>query len=530
MSRDRDKGATNPHVDGADRLDPALQELFDRAYDEELPVDVGARHLWTLYRSARTPVAGVLSAPNVGAVRRRMVNATLAIVVFLLPGLLGQASAQAMPGDLLYGVKRHHELTQLETAISWETRDQLLAQQAEQRLIEAQAIALTRPEDVAHVIADADSAIEALGASPVAESRDRAEEIRSQATTRLVALVDDIAEPQGDAVRVAIEELATPDVPDATGTEVGDREIAAADGVTEDAVTENAGDDTTGGSVPAGGAPSAATPGQPTSAPLLVPSEATPGSAATLEPEPMPSPREGPGTGSTPSPSAGPAGERPAAFPADSCEPAATSSPSTPPHVLDLERAACDDGVSPSTPPVTDTPPPTTSPKPTTPAPTGTPSTPPVETGTPPATDDPNTPASEPTQEPEQSEPEPTREPDPSEPSTPRPGSPNAPVAEVPRSVQETPAAPQPDPTPTVDTPTPADTEPAVPSVPEPAADPDPGSEPDSVTGPGPSSEPAAPILPSPATTTTPLPSVSPALDSGPQAADMTPTTAPTTP
>ncbi len=92
------------------------------------------------------------SAPQRGFVSRlfaaRALATGLAIVLALVIGTYGlvSASAQSLPGDPLYGVKRTVEQTQLLLASDSQTRTQLEEQFAERRIREAQTIITQRRE------------------------------------------------------------------------------------------------------------------------------------------------------------------------------------------------------------------------------------------------------------------------------------------------------------------------------------------------------------------------------------------------
>lgn len=209
MIRDDDIEGPMPGVARSDLLDSRLQSAFDEAFVQDMPVDVEARHLWQLYRSARpSPVDGLSAAPRPGRLRRMAVSATLGLVALVFPGLIGQASLDALPGDVLYPAKRQYEQVQLSTAVSWAQRDEMLMDQAELRLLEAQSVARLRPRQLSRVVAQADRAIQKLEDSPEPASRARARNIRSEATRQLTALVDVVDERSRNDLLVAIDEIA----------------------------------------------------------------------------------------------------------------------------------------------------------------------------------------------------------------------------------------------------------------------------------------------------------------------------------
>lgn len=218
MTRDDDRGGhrpdgarpdVDPHNDvDSDDLDPTLQAVFSRAFVDELPVDVGARHLWLLYRSARpVEVDGLAAGPRTTPLGRLAASTCLALLVLLLPGLLGQLSANALPGDPLYPVKRQNEQMEVSQAVSWAQRDQVLLEQAERRLYEAQAVAGRRPARVAAAVSDVQTIIDQLEASPVASTRLQTETIRGDVARRLAALVDTVDAPSRDSLLVAIDKV-----------------------------------------------------------------------------------------------------------------------------------------------------------------------------------------------------------------------------------------------------------------------------------------------------------------------------------
>ena len=221
-----------PDVDdeGANDLDVLLRDAFRQAFVEDPPLDVGARHLWQLYRRAhRVGVRGHDRYEEQGRLRRVAVSASLSIIIIVFPGLLGQLSLDALPGDFLYPVKRHNETVALSTAVSWEDRDQMLVEQAERRLTEAQAVATLRPSEVLPAVNDVGAIMDELERSPVATTQAQVELIRGDFSHRLAALVDSISEPAKERIRVAVDEIVTADgirSPPAAARQVGKTETA----------------------------------------------------------------------------------------------------------------------------------------------------------------------------------------------------------------------------------------------------------------------------------------------------------------
>ncbi len=87
------------------------------------------------------PVATVVAAPRTSGVRRRVARLSAAAIVAVGGVGIVASSAQAVPGDMLYGVKRSVESVELALHRSDASRGEFQLEQARERLAEAEHLA-----------------------------------------------------------------------------------------------------------------------------------------------------------------------------------------------------------------------------------------------------------------------------------------------------------------------------------------------------------------------------------------------------
>lgn len=163
--------------DPMDDLDPRLAAMFTRAFRQPVEVEVAARHLWAIDREA-TRLAQERARPR--GLRRVLVAAMAAVALLGTSTAAVAASGPAMPGDLLYPVKRGTEQARLLVARSPEAEALVLLDIASRRATEAEHAAEDNPEDVDRLLREAAVAFTAASAVAV-ESADvsaQAEEVR----------------------------------------------------------------------------------------------------------------------------------------------------------------------------------------------------------------------------------------------------------------------------------------------------------------------------------------------------------------
>lgn len=322
-----------------DDLDPAISAEFKRAFAVRLDVETAARHLWVLHRAARDqgtavesypdPTAEVVgAAPRPRAWQRVLVPMMTMVVMFFGASAAVAASATSLPGDVLYPVKRGTETAQLLFADGPEAEAQLQLQFARTRLNELRAIAATRPERVAQVVADMGASLEAAGAGTqdvVAQTETLREEVQ------LAVAELDVEVP--DEALVAISPPAAPDVAqEETATATSDpTEVAAAPGVNPEALPLTTSEPSLVATATATPEPTEAVPTDVPTAPATLP---LPPPTGTGGPSPPPSPSASPtatadpgsgAPGTAPPPTEEPTGPR--AEPEETPQPAPTGDP-----------------------------------------------------------------------------------------------------------------------------------------------------------------------------------------------------------
>jgi len=183
-----------------DDLDPRLSMLFARAFVRPVDVEVAARHLWSIDREG-TRLEQQRSEPR--GLRRVLVSVVAALALMTTSTAAVAASGPAMPGDLLYPVKRGTEQARLLAARSPEAEALVLLDIASRRVTEAEHAADARPDAVDGLLAEAATAFTAAAAVAV-ESPDvtaATDEVRQSALDAGQPL-----EPRGDAAAATARE------------------------------------------------------------------------------------------------------------------------------------------------------------------------------------------------------------------------------------------------------------------------------------------------------------------------------------
>lgn len=114
----------------------APSDDFRLALRERLMADAPA-----LLTAHARPVATVVAAPRTSGVRRRVARLSAAAIVAVGGVGIVASSAQAVPGDMLYGVKRSVESVELALHRSDASRGEFQLEQARERLAEAEHLA-----------------------------------------------------------------------------------------------------------------------------------------------------------------------------------------------------------------------------------------------------------------------------------------------------------------------------------------------------------------------------------------------------
>ncbi len=114
----------------------APSDDFRLALRERLMADAPA-----LLTAHPRPTAAVVAAPRTSGVRRRVARLSAAALVAVGGVGIVASSAQAVPGDMLYGVKRSVESVELALHRSDASRGEFQLEQARERLAEAEHLA-----------------------------------------------------------------------------------------------------------------------------------------------------------------------------------------------------------------------------------------------------------------------------------------------------------------------------------------------------------------------------------------------------
>jgi len=279
--------------------DPALAALLQSAYAERVDMEMAARHLWMIHRAA-----DALRSRRVVGTRKALVAMLAGSMLFMSSGGALAASSNALPGDVLYGVKRGVEQARIVLTVSRQGDARLHLALAKRRMAEASASAVERPEVVPDLVRDALDSLdvaERTGGQSVAVE---VEEVRRETSEQLDVLVavldssvDSVAGPNRKAAtpeaRMTLAEL-VPSVsasPEASATaDVSPTSSPSASGDPSPSATPER---------TASGSPTPTASEEPTSSPTSEPT-------ASGSEEPSAEPSESEGT-STPSESTSPA-------------------------------------------------------------------------------------------------------------------------------------------------------------------------------------------------------------------------------
>lgn len=209
-----------------DALDPELQRVLSDALRAGMDVEVAARHLWRMREvaerlaatrdTAATATPGTpatrAAAPAGGALRRQRAAALLsAVFLFAMSGVAIAGSGHALPGELLYPVKRGTEHIQLLTTWDATADAELNLRFARLRLAEATSVATYRPAWGPRLVADAVRAVdraEERGGAAVAQE---AAQVREEAGQTLLALGSGTPDAIGDVAQAVEPGMETPE-------------------------------------------------------------------------------------------------------------------------------------------------------------------------------------------------------------------------------------------------------------------------------------------------------------------------------
>lgn len=281
--------------------DPALAALLQSAYAERVDMEMAARHLWMIHRAA-----DALRSRRVVGTRKALVAMLAGSMLFMSSGGALAASSNALPGDVLYGVKRGVEQARIVLTVSRQGDARLHLALAKRRMAEASASAVERPEVVPDLVRDALDSLEVAERTGGQSVAVEVEEVRRETSEQLDVLVavldssvDSVAGPNRKAAtpeaRMTLAEL-VPSVsssPEASPT--------AADA--SPSSSPSASGDPSPSATPertASGSPSPTPSDEPTSSPSAEPTE-----SGSEEPSAEPSASEGSSTPSeSPSPTA----------------------------------------------------------------------------------------------------------------------------------------------------------------------------------------------------------------------------------
>lgn len=280
--------------------DPALAALLQSAYAERVDMEMAARHLWMIHRAA-----DALRSRRVVGTRKALVAMLAGSMLFMSSGGALAASSNALPGDVLYGVKRGVEQARIVLTVSRQGDARLHLALAKRRMAEASASAVERPEVVPDLVRDALDSLEVAERTGGQSVAVEVEEVRRETSEQLDVLVavldssvDSVAGPNRKAAtpeaRMTLAEL----VPSVSSSPEASPTTADA----SPSSSPSASGDPSPSATPertASGSPSPTASDEPTSSPSAEPTE-----SGSEEPSAEPSASEG---SSTPSESTSPA-------------------------------------------------------------------------------------------------------------------------------------------------------------------------------------------------------------------------------
>jgi hypothetical protein len=239
-----------------------LAETLRLHYERHVAPDVAARHVMAIHREAARIRIAERRALRHARRPRRAVVASLAGAMLLgsSTGALA-ASDDALPGDLLYPVKRSSETARLLAAMPFSAQGTVHLDIATERAEEAQAAAQVRPGIVGDLVVQAQAALEAARR----ENAPNAEVVAAAVNTTVQQALVAVADPAGADPAAAPQVAPSPS--------------------TSEALSEPAAVPSDGASPGASEAPSS--PGTPETATVVTPTP-TPAPSITAEPAPVP--------------------------------------------------------------------------------------------------------------------------------------------------------------------------------------------------------------------------------------------------
>lgn len=288
--------------------DPALAALLQSAYAERVDMEVAARHLWMIHRAA-----DALRSRRVVGTRKALVAMLAGSMLFMSSGGALAASSNALPGDVLYGVKRGVEQARIVLTVSKQGDARLHLALAKRRMAEASASAVERPEVVPELVRDALDSLEVAERTGGQSVAVEVEEVRRETSEQLDVLVA-VLDSSVDSVAGENRKAATPEarmtLADLVPSVSSSPSASASADPASPSSTPSAAVDTAPSATPdrsPSGSPAPAESQDPSSSPSSSPS-ATPSEDASTEPTPdeTPPPSESASPAATESASTGP--------------------------------------------------------------------------------------------------------------------------------------------------------------------------------------------------------------------------------
>lgn len=353
----RDGSFDDLHMDNvirlSDDLDPTIRGALEHAYVREVDLDVAARHLWAVDRAAGRGLDPADTPHGRRRLRRATVAAVAGVMLLSSSGAAVAASAAAVPGDVLYMVKRSTERAQLLLSASAAREAQLRLSFGAERFREAAEVAETKPEVVPDLldqgVSDLRSAERIGGAAIAADVVAVRYEVTSQHLPVIAAAVGGDVQTAteialGDAVGGPTAVAIDPTVDPGTATDVASSTDEAQ--VAEEAKegNERTGDgrsgDVAGDSPSPSDSPAPAETTTPSQSETVTeaPESAVADSSPTASPEPSDSPSETTTEASEePDPAPDPSFDDVDREPEPDAEPALASSPAPTPAESEAE-------------------------------------------------------------------------------------------------------------------------------------------------------------------------------------------------
>ena len=289
--------------------DPALAALLQSAYAERVDMEMAARHLWMIHRAA-----DALRSRRVVGTRKALVAMLAGSMLFMSSGGALAASSNALPGDVLYGVKRGVEQARIVLTVSRQGDARLHLALAKRRMAEASASAVERPEVVPDLVRDALDSLEVAERTGGQSVAVEVEEVRRETSEQLDVLVA-VLDSSVDSVAGPNRKAATPEA-----------RMTLAELVPSVSSSPEA-SPTTADASPST-SPSASGDPSPSATPERTASESP---SPTASDEPTSSPSAEPTESGSEEPSAEPSASEGSSTPSESTSPTATESASTGP-------------------------------------------------------------------------------------------------------------------------------------------------------------------------------------------------------